>query len=233
MFHETHADLHVNYTRYISCNTQCKIHMRHVMAVQWECHISCHMFPWINIELLFCSLIYCENYLGDESLWTESIILSLYVGNKLHKWETIMILVQKHIKWAKKCISSWNFRTSLVGDSFNWDMYVDHGRQFWFSIILSSWVVKFLQWGHLKWVFLYIIIYLKSVASSVFSRGVFETNLLHSNGSIIHFFRIIHSYWFFFFMYSRTCMRTHYPSRNMNNGWHCALYSSSNNHFGH
>lgn len=144
-----------------------------------------------------------------------------------------MILVQKHIKWAKKCISSWNFRTSLVGDSFNWDMYVDHGRQFWFSIILSSWVVKFLQWGHLKWVFLYIIIYLKSVASSVFSRGVFETNLLHSNGSIIHFFRIIHSYWFFFFMYSRTCMRTHYPSRNMNNGWHCALYSSSNNHFGH
>jgi len=153
--------------------------MQHVMAVQWECGIiSCRMFPCISIELLICSLIYCENDLGDESLWTEIIVLSLYVGNKLNKSETIKILVQKHIKWAKKCISSWNFHTSHVGNSFNWEMYVNRGRQFWFSIILSSWVVKILKWGHLLWVLLYIIIYLKSVASSVFSRGAFKSFII-------------------------------------------------------
>jgi len=37
----------------------------------------------------------------EMNLYELSIILSLYVGNKLHKWEIIKILVQKHIKWAK------------------------------------------------------------------------------------------------------------------------------------
>jgi len=73
---------------------------------------------------------------------------------------------------GKKCISSWNFHTSQVGNSFNWEMYINRSRQFWFSIILS-WVVKFL-----KWVSLYIIIYLKSVASSVFGRGVFKSFII-------------------------------------------------------
>lgn len=79
----------------------------------------------------------------------------------------------KNILNGKKCISSWNFHTSQVGNSFNWEMYVNRCRQFWFSIILSSWVIKFL-----KWVLLYIIIYLKSVASSVFSRGVFKSFII-------------------------------------------------------
>jgi len=162
--------------------------MRHVMAVHWKCDlISCHMFTWITIELHVCSLFYCENDLGDESLWTGSIILSLYVGNKLHKWETIKILVQKHIKCAKNAfhpeiliLLRWGILLTgkcmlIAADNFGTQLFC-----------LLEW--KFLKWGHLKWVVLYINIYLKSVASSVFSRGVFKTNLVCSNGSIIQFF---------------------------------------------
>jgi hypothetical protein len=168
------------------------------MAVQWECDIiSCHTFPWINIELRICSLIYCENDLGDESLWTESIILSLYVGNKLHNWETIKVLVQKHIKWAKNAFHPEIFILLRWGILLTGKCVLIAGDNFGAQLFLSSWAVKFLKWGHLKWVLLYVIIYWKSVASSVFSRGVFKTNLLYSNGSIIQFFRVINSNWIF------------------------------------
>lgn len=134
--------------------------MKYTCDMWWQCSGNVISFPatcFHELTLSCLSVVWSvvKMTLQMNLYELKSIILSLYVDNKLHKWK---ILVQNILN-GQKCISSENFHTSQVGNSFNWEMYVNCGRQFWYSIILSSWVVKFLKWGHLKWVLLYIIVY--------------------------------------------------------------------------
>ena len=76
-----------------------------LMVAHWECDIiSHHTLPWTNTELSV-PLIYGGYNLGDKFLETESLMFSLYVGNK-KKWEVFfffkILMQKKHMKRVKK-----------------------------------------------------------------------------------------------------------------------------------
>lgn len=67
----------------------------------WSLTFLAACFHRLTLNCLFVPLICGGNDLGHKCSWNESIILSLYVGDKLNKWKTVEDFHQQHIKWLK------------------------------------------------------------------------------------------------------------------------------------
>ena len=65
--------------------------------------LSVTLFDGFTSSSLSLPLIRSGNDHGDESLRTESVILSLYVGYSLKEWD--IFFMRKHIKWTKNSLN--------------------------------------------------------------------------------------------------------------------------------
>jgi len=76
-----------------TCGNQCQH--------SWNLTFLAACFHRITLSCLYVPLICGGNDLVQQRSWNESIILSMYVGDKLNKWKTVEDFEQQHIKWLK------------------------------------------------------------------------------------------------------------------------------------